>query len=186
MVHSLIPGPYWPYHYVWLPYSQLKLAWQRKTVLERQVSAVTRRSFYARISTHRHTCSHFSTNSVHSVDCGANDSLASAFCPGNARAYSCVHVLHDMRMPNTKKSPEADDDTVLALWLGIGTLISAPMLCLMLRSSVVAMLRCCWRHALVGRQSYRCPHVTTCASASKHASRLPTTSQLHKIAASQP
>ena len=23
--------------------------------------------------------------------------------------------LHDMRMPNTKKSPEADDDTVLAL-----------------------------------------------------------------------
>ena len=56
----------------------------------------------------------------------------------------------------------------------------------MLRSSVVAVSRCCWRHALVGRQSYRCPHVTTRASASKRASRLPTTSQLHKIAAPQP
>ena len=86
-----------------------------KTLLERSASAVTRRSFYPQISTYRHTYSHFSTNSVLFVDCGANDSLASAFCPGNAGAYSCVHVLHDMRMPNTKKSPEADDDIVLAL-----------------------------------------------------------------------
>ena len=39
-----------------------------------------------------------------STFCGANDSLASVFCPGYAGAYSCVHVLHDMRMPNTKKT----------------------------------------------------------------------------------